>query len=107
MTGEQDFCMRSLCPSKIFVLATYGFGEEESLLLFEMDLYSRNGQCCVQNTAIAWVHPLFRFLMAKLVTQMLTLQHLHVELRVRSFRLVSTGRLGGGEKPFSMFFEIS
>lgn len=51
--------------------------------------------------------PTLRFLMAKLVTQMLTLQHLHVELSIRSYSFVWTGRLGGGENPFSMFFEIS
>lgn len=34
--------MRSLCPSRIFMLVTYGFGEEKSLLLSEMDSYSSN-----------------------------------------------------------------
>lgn len=61
MMGEQDFYMRSLCPSRIFVLATYGFGEEKSLLLSEMDSYSSNEQCSVQNTTVAWVHPLSGF----------------------------------------------
>lgn len=37
MTGEQDFSMRNLCPSRIFVVATYGFGEKKSLLLSEMN----------------------------------------------------------------------
>lgn len=60
----------------------------------------------LDSSSVDWVRLLFRPLMAKLVTQMLTLQHVHVELCIRSYRLVSTGRLGGEENPFSMCFEI-
>lgn len=61
MTGVQDCSMGSLCPSRIFVLAAYRFGEEKLLQLSEMDSYSSNEQCSVQNTTIAWVHPLSGF----------------------------------------------
>lgn len=73
MTRKQGFgvrnrmCQGVLRPNQrpgIFVppkywsfLATYGFGEGESLLLSEMDLCSSNEQCCVQDTMAAWIPP--------------------------------------------------
>lgn len=53
----------------------------------------------LDSSSVDWVRLLFRPLTAKLVTQMLMLQHVHVELCIRSYRLVSTGRLRGREKP--------
>lgn len=44
-------------PKRWSILATCGFGEGESLLLSEMDLYSTNEQCCVQDTMAAWIPP--------------------------------------------------